>query len=396
MTAKKMKYVIAFVALIALGVSTNFFLRDVNQTEASEEAPSGAPQAMPVDVVEVTPEQIRIWQNFSGHVVAVDQAEIRPQVSGRITEVRFEDGQHVAKGDVLIVIDPRPYEANLSQAKASLEAAETQAALAEKEYQRAKKLINTDAISQSTLDERENNRKATKAQVEGAKAALERAEIDLDYAYVKAPISGKISRAEVTEGNLVQAGPSAPLLTSVVSDENVYVDFEVDERTYISSVQAMPKAGDKKIPVRIALLGNAREYQGVIHSFDNRIDRASGTIRARAVFSNEDGFLLPGMSVSVQMGGSDAERILLTERAIGTDQDRKFVFTVNGDKVAKYREVKIGESVQGKRIILSGLQPGEKVISEGLARIRPGMPVMPKDQLSAQSQNENATPAKEE
>ena len=389
MTAKKTKYAIAALAILAVGLGTTFMFTGAGHTESSEEgAQQSAPQAMPVEVVEVAPEKMRIWKSFSGHVVAVDQAEIRPQVSGRITEVRFEDGQHVQKGDVLIVIDPRPYEASLNQAKAAYEAAETQAALADKEYQRAKKLISSDAISQSTLDARENNRKSTIADVQGAKAALERAEIDLDYAFVKAPISGKISRAEVTEGNLVQAGPSAPLLTSVVSDEKVYVDFEVDERTYISSVQAMPKSADKKIPVRIELLGNAQQYEGVIHSFDNRIDRASGTIRARAIFDNEDGLLLPGMSVSVNMGGSDEERILLTERAIGTDQDRKFVFTVNGDKVAKYREVKIGESIKGRRVILSGLETGEKVISEGLALIRPGMPVTPK---MPQSSSEGAT-----
>ena len=386
MTAKKTKYTIAALAILAVGVGSTFMFTGAGHTEASEEgAQQSAPQAMPVEVVEVAPEKMRIWKSFSGHVVAVDQAEIRPQVSGRITEVRFEDGQHVQKGDVLIVIDPRPYEASLNQAKAAYEAAETQAALADKEYQRAKKLISSDAISQSTLDARENNRKSTIADVQGAKAALERAEIDLDYAFVKAPISGKISRAEVTEGNLVQAGPSAPLLTSVVSDEKVYVDFEVDERTYISSVQAMPKFADKKIPVRIELLGNAQQYEGVIHSFDNRIDRASGTIRARAIFDNEDGLLLPGMSVSVNMGGSDEERILLTERAIGTDQDRKFVFTVNGDKVAKYREVKIGESIKGRRVILSGLETGEKVISEGLALIRPGMPVTPKMPQSSET-----------
>ena len=378
MTAKKKKYTIAALAILAVGVGTTFMFTGASHTEASEEGAQSAPQAMPVDVVEVAPEKMRIWKSFSGNIVAVDQAEIRPQVSGRITEVRFEDGQYVKKDDILIVIDPRPYQANLNQAKAALEAAQTQASLAEKEYQRAKKLIHTDAISQSTLDARENDKKATMASVQGAKAALERAEIDLDYAFVKAPISGKISRAEVTEGNLVQAGPSAPLLTSVVSDEKVYVDFEVDERTYINSVQAQPKASDKKIPVRIELLGNARQYEGVIHSFDNRIDRASGTIRARAIFENKDGLLLPGMSVSVNMGGADEERILITERAIGTDQDRKFVFTVNGDKVAKYREVKIGESIKGRRVILSGLEAGEKVISEGLALIRPGMPVMPK------------------
>ena len=222
MTAKKTKYTIAALAILAVGVGTTFMFTGASHTEASEEGAQSAPQAMPVDVVEVAPEKIRIWKSFSGNVVAVDQAEIRPQVSGRIIEVRFEDGQYVQKGDVLIVIDPRPYQASLNQAKATYEAAQTQAALAEKEYQRAKKLINSDAISQSTLDARENNRKSTIADAQGAKAALERAEIDLDYAFVKAPISGKVSRAEVTEGNLVQAGPGAPLLTSVVSDEKVY------------------------------------------------------------------------------------------------------------------------------------------------------------------------------
>jgi len=396
MTAKKTKYTIAAFAILAVGIGSTFFFTGASRTEASEEGAKSAPQAMPVDVVEIVPEQIRIWKSFSGHIVAVDQSEIRPQVSGRITEVRFEDGQHVKKDDVLVVIDPRPYEASLNQAKAALEALQTQAALAEKEYQRAKKLINSDAISQSTLDARSNERQSTNAQVQGAKAAVQSAEINLDYAYVKAPISGKVSRAEITEGNLVQAGPGAPLLTSVVSDEKVYVDFEVDERTYISSVQAMTEAAGKNIPVRIDLLGNQRQYEGVIHSFDNKIDRTSGTIRARAIFQNKDGLLLPGMSVSIKMGGSDAKRILLTERAIGTDQDRKFVFTVNGDKMAKYREVKIGESIKGRRVILSGLQAGERVISEGLALIRPGMPVMPKTKAASDAQNTETTPPKEE
>src|SRR5690606_32273721 len=160
-------------------------------------------QAMPVKGTVITPEAAQIWKNFSGHLVAVDHAEIRPQVSGRITEIRFRDGQHVEKGDKVLVIDPRPYEAALNQAKAAPAAAQTQSALAEKEYKRGVELVKTEAIPQRVLDERANNRQVAQAAIQGAKAAVERAQLDLDYAYVKAPIAGTVSRAEITEGNLV-------------------------------------------------------------------------------------------------------------------------------------------------------------------------------------------------
>ncbi len=380
----KHKYLLAATALISMGAAT-YMIPPIKSTNASEEAAAmAAPQAMPVEMKTIDLEKIQIWKSFSGNIVAVDQSEIRPQVSGIITEIKFEDGQYVEKGDVLIVIDPRPYEASLNQAKAVLEAAKTQAALAEKEYQRAKKLINSEAISQSLLDERSNNRQASAAEVQAAKAQVESAEINLDYAHIKAPISGKISRAEITEGNLVRAS-SAPLLTSIVSDEKVYVDFEIDERTYLDFVQKDSKTNTSDVPVTLELLNEKLGFSGTIHSFDNRIDRASGTIRARAIFDNKDGVLLPGMSVSVNMGsGTKKEQILLTERAIGTDQDRKFVFVVGEDGIAQYREVKIGARVQGKRVILSGLETGERVITEGLAKIRPGMPVMAKPDSTAQ------------
>lgn len=335
--------------------------------------------AMEVETATIEPQSIQLWKNFSGHLVAVDQAEIRPQVSGRINEIRFTDGQHVKKGDVLIVIDPRPFEANLNQARAALKAAQTQSDLAEKEYQRAVKLIDSDAISRSMLDERTNNRDTAAAAIQGARAAVESAKIDLDYAFVKAPIDGKISRAEITEGNLVQAGVNAPLLTSIVSDKKIYVDFEVDERTYISSVKNSGDEALAKIPVKLRLANTDAQYNGVVHSFDNRIDQASGTIRARAILDNEDGVLLPGMTATVLMGeNSSDKKILVTERAIGTDQDRKFVYVVDGDSKATYREVKLGESVDGQRVILSGLESGEQVITEGLVRIRPGAAVKPK------------------
>lgn len=360
----------------------------INETHVS--AADGPPQmqAMPVETETVKPSDVEIWKNFSGDVVAVDYAIIRPQISGRITELKFEDGQKVEKDDILVVIDPRPYEATLNQAKAALAAAKAAADLAEKEYQRAQSLIKTDAISQSLMDERLNNRQSAAAAVQAAEAAVQSAEINLDYAHVKAPISGKTSRAEITVGNLVQAGPNAPVLTSIVADERVYVDFEIDERTYIQSVRNGNPLADKKIPVRVQLASSDLEFEGLIQSFDNRIDSSSGTIRARAVFDNTDRLMLPGMAVNVLMGASgDEQKILVSERAIGTDQDRKFVYVIDNGTAA-YREIKIGDSANGRRVVLSGLEEGETVIVEGIVRIRPGMPVTPKPANEAKAMTE--------
>lgn len=350
---------------------------NASQEESTTDAP---PPATPVQTNIAHPEAIQIWKHFSGNAVAVDQAEIRPQVDGRIVELRFENGQYVNEGDVLIVIDPRPFAAELARAEADLETAKVQVILAEKEYERAKGLINTPAISQSLLDTRINDLGVAKASVTAAQAVVDRARIDLDYAHIKAPISGKMSRAEITVGNLVQSGPNAPLLTSIVSDEKIYIDFEVDERTYLSFIrEGCNKLTGARVPVKIQLPAGNIEYEGYVHDFDNRIDVSSGTIRARAIFDNPQKLLLPGLTVSVLMGSpSQQSEILVTERAIGTDQDRKFVYVIDGESKASYREVTLGESVDGKRIILSGLEEGDVVITEGLARIRPGMLVTPK------------------
>lgn len=347
---------------------------------AAEEAPAeGMPPAMPVDTAVIKSEPVQVWSKFSGHIVAVDQAELRPQISGRITEIKFKDGQYVQKDEVLMVIDPRPYEAALSQAKAALSMAETKVDLAQKEYGRSKKLVKTSAVSESVVDERASAQKSGEAAVQEAKALVDMAQINLDYAFVKAPIAGKISRAEITVGNLVQAGPGAPLLTSIVADEKVYVDFEVDDQTYIECSRGKTLEDIANIPVRVKLVGDETYYKGSIHSFDNRIDPSSGTIRARAIFDNTSKALLPGMSVSVEVGKPGGEaRMVVSERAIGTDQDRKFVYVIDDKGFSSYREIKIGESVDGKRIVLSGLKPDETVITEGIMRIRPGMPVTPK------------------
>lgn len=380
----KSTLVIATIALLST-VSIGAYYATEGAT-AAEGAVQMAPQAMPVTVSVISPAKTDLWKKFSGHVVAVDKSDIRPQVGGRITEILFKDGQYVEKGDTLLIIDPRPYEASLAQAEAELASAQTQADLADKEYIRAKSLISTDAISQSLFDQRNNARISANAAVKAAQAKVTAAKLDLDYAHVKAPISGKVSRAEITVGNLVQPGANAPLLTSIVSDGDVYVDFEVDEKTYIHSVQTSASDTQHEIPVRLNLGGSAQNYEGHVNSFDNKIDPASGTIRARAIFANEEKTLLPGMSVSVEMGEkNDDAVILLSELALGTDQDRKFVYVVGEDNLAKYREVKIGESIDGQRVILSGLQAGDKVISKGISRIRPDTLVSVSDEKQAAS-----------
>ena len=348
---------------------------------AVQAAPVPAPQAVPVSVVEVRSEPVRLWSEFTGRLSAIDWVELRPQVSGTITEVRFEDGQRVAKGDVLVVIDPRPYAAAVAEAKADLAAARHTLELAEKQRVRAERLVKKGHVSQSVLDERISDHTVAISQVESAKAKLEQAEIDLDYAYVKAPISGRLSRAEITEGNLVEAGPNAPILTSIVATDAIYADFEVDERTYLRHMHGVAKAGEaaSALPVELTIdAGELRSYSGRIHSFDNQIDPATGTIRARAIFSNEDGSLLPGIFAEVRLGGPTVEEVvLLNPGAVGTDQDRKFVYLVDENDQVVYREVSLGASVDGKRVITHGLAVGERVIVGGLMKVRPGLTVAP-------------------
>ncbi len=345
-------------------------------------APAPAPQAVPVTVMVVQTKPIRLWTEFSGRLSAIDWVELRPQVSGTIKEIRFEDGQMAAKGDVLVVIDPRPYKAAVAEAKAELNMARHTLDLAKKQRARAKPLVAKGHVSQSVMDERIKDHTVAISQVNSAKAKLEQTEIALDYAYVKAPISGRLSRAEITEGNLVEAGPNAPVLTSIVATEGIYADFDVDERTYLRHMHAVAKAGGAVSTLPVELTINAAElrtYRGHIQSFDNQIDSATGTIRARAIFSNEDGSLLPGIFAEVRLGSPEVEEVvLLGAGAVGTDQDRKFVYVVDeADKVV-YREVSLGASIGGERVITRGLETGERVVIGGLIKVRPGMSVAPR------------------
>ncbi len=344
-------------------------------------APAQVPQAIPVPVMSVATVPVRLWSEHSGRLAAIDSVELRPQVSGTIHDIRFEDGQMVTKGDVLVVIDPRPYEAAVAEAKAELEAAKHNVDYAIKQRDRAERLVGKGHISRSVLDERINDHTVAISRVSSAEAQLELAQIDLDYAYVKAPISGRLSRAEITVGNLVEAGPNAPILTTIVATQGIYADFDVDERTYLRHRQSVASAGQDPsvLPVELTIdAGQPQVYRGHIHSFDNRIDAATGTIRARAIFANDDGSLLPGMFAAIRLGAPEAQEVVLLDaKEIGTDQDRKFVYVVDAESRVAYREVTLGATVEGKRVITSGLEVGEQIILGGLMKVRPGLPVAP-------------------
>jgi multidrug efflux system membrane fusion protein len=342
-------------------------------------AAQNAPQAVPVGVTRVEPHDVQLWSQFSGRLNAVDYAEIRPEVGGRITEVRFKDGQIVKAGQVLLVIDPRPYEAALAKARADLASARANAALAKTELERGNGLIKANAIARSMYDQRVNAHQVAIANVAVAEAAVHQAEVDVDHAYVKAPISGRISRPELTVGNLVQTAPNAPLLASIVSNDGIYADFDVDEQTYLNTVHARAEtaADEQQLPVEMTVQGaEGHAYKGMVYSFDNKIDTGSGTIRARAKFANADGSLVPGMFVSVRLGAGDHRHaITVPERAIVADLNKKFVYIVGKGQKAEMREVQLGAANDGERVVLSGLKTGDQVIVDGVQHIAMGAPV---------------------
>lgn len=324
----------------------------------------GAP---PVGVAEVIEREVQPWYEFSGRLVAVDSAEIRPRVSGTIEKVHFQEGQIVKKGDPLFTIDQRPY-------RAALQSAEARATWADSELARAKSLLADKAIPQRDFDQRKNA-------ADVAKADLIRARLDMDYSIINAPIDGRVSRAEITTGNLVDSGGNAPVLTRIVSDKPIYADFDIDEKIYLQYLRTVGSDMEKlkTISVYLGLSGeDGAPHEGRVQSFDNQLDTRSGTLRVRAVFANEDGKLIPGLFARLKLAGAEkAKTILITDRAVGTDQNKKFALVVGADGKVQYREIKLGASADGLRIVESGLAAGDKIVVDGLQRARPGMPVSP-------------------
>lgn len=333
-----------------------------------------APPPQVVEVTEVTRRQVTDWDSFTGRFEAVGRVALRPRVSGYVERVSFEEGALVEKGQVLFRIDARPYQARLNRARAELERAEAQHSLAGRELDRAEQLLRSRAISQEEHDQLVSNRSQAAANLEAARAAVESAALDVDFTRVVAPIAGRVSRAEITVGNYVTAGQS--LLTTVVSVDPIHVVFEGNEQTYLRYVAS--GGGDGRV-VRVGL-ANERDFphHGRLDFIDNALDPATGTIRARAVLANPDGRFAPGLFARVQVrGGEPRASTLVAPRAIGTDQDRKYVYVVDAQDTVQYRRVELGELVDGQRVVKSGLQPGERVITAGLARVQPGAVVTP-------------------
>lgn len=351
-----------------------------------------APTGIAVAVKRLQPQNVSPFAEFSSRVSAVDYAEIRPQVSGRITEVRFHDGQHVSAGDVLFVIDPRPYQAALDQAKAQLAHDQALLAEAQMDLKRYQALVNQRSIASQTAQDQVYIVQQDQGTVQLDQANVTTAQLNLEHAYVDAPISGRVSRAEITLGNFV-GSPTAPppVLTSIVSDNGVYADFEVDQQTYLNNVRnyGQSQAEQQKIAVDVVIRGSQeRVYRGHIYSFDNRIDTGSGTIRARARFDNVDGGLIPGMFVSVRMGnGAIDDALTVPESAIGNDQSKRFVFVVGDDNKAEYRSITLGPQVDGSRVVLSGLKAGDRIILDHLQRLAPGTLVAPQAERSRTASN---------
>jgi len=347
-------------------------------TQEPKTALHAALPAMPVSVAQVLERDIQHWNEYAGYLVAAEQVEIRPRVAGSLERIHFTSGAFVKKGDPLFTLDQRPFQAELARAQGAFASAKAQVQHSANEYARAKKLIQDKVISESEFDSRRNAFDVNTALLESAKAVLETATINLDHTLITSPITGRISRAEITLGNLVQ--PGDPLLATVVSDSPIYVDFDMDERTflkYLAENQTKNKSV-QDIPVKMVLASeNGPIYSGYIESFDNHLNSKTGTIRVRAIFKNEQGRLLPGLFARIKLGNPQMSSvILITDRAIGTDQDKKYVLVIEDSHKVAYREIKLGATFEGLRIVKEGLHPGEKIVVNGLQRARPGMDIV--------------------
>ncbi len=346
-----------------------------NQQQAE---PAAAPPPPVAEVITLTPQSVRIWTNFSGRLSAVDTAEIKPLVGGELQQVLFDDGQVVEKNELLFVIDPRPYQAALRRAEAQLVSAKSRAKLAKDELERSERLVKNKLVSESVFDAARNEYQVASAAINEAESAVSQAKLNLDYCYIRAPFAGRVSRAELTVGNIIETTPSASVLTTLVANNRLYAEFDVDEQTYIKFVRNSQR--DQQLPVEMTLAADESVvYQGKLHSFDNQLDVSSGTIRARAIFENTDGALTPGMYANVQLGAADEQQTLLVpERAISTNQDKKFVYVINAENKATYREVVLGGHHNDQRLVKNGLNAGELVVVNGISHIRPDTVVTPK------------------
>jgi RND family efflux transporter MFP subunit len=355
-------------------------LASCGRTQA--EAGPGGYGPPPVSVAQVSQREVQPFDEFTGRLEATETVEIRPRVSGTLTQVHFREGQTVQRGELLFTIDPRPFAAEAARAQAQLAAARNQAQLAAAELDRIGKLVEMKAVSSQEADQLAAGQRNADANVKAAEAALASAQLNLEFARIRAPITGRISRANVTAGNLVALGES--VLTTIVSQDRVYAYFDASEQTYLRYVRAAregtrPSSREVRNPVQMGLANEQGfPHQGVIDFVDNRLNPATGSMRGRAVFDNRDGQFTPGLFARLRLVASGKVNVVMVpDRAIGTDQDKRFVLVVDEKNVAQFRPVKPGVLIDGMRAIDNGLKGGELIVVNGLQRVQPGTPVTP-------------------
>ncbi|CAM0554184.1 efflux RND transporter periplasmic adaptor subunit [Vreelandella titanicae] len=343
----------------------------------SEEAASASPPPPPeVEVAEVTAQPVVLSESFTGRVEAAETVELRSRVSGYIQEVAFEEGELVEQGDLLFLIDPRPYQARVNAAQADLAQARSQQAQAGSEAERARVLLGRQAISQEVHDQRQSALSNSRAMVDAAEAALQTAELDLEYTRITAPVSGRVGRAMVTRGNLANADQS--LLTTLVTIDPIHVYFEADEQAAFASQTLL--TGDASNSLNIELGGDPqRQYKGTLDFIDNRLNPNTGTLQFRAVLDNPDGRIRPGEFARVEMPVARLDQALLVDgKAVLTDQDRRYVYVVDENNLAQRRQVDTGRRVDERTVISEGLAAGDRVIVNGVQKVfMPGMEVSP-------------------
>lgn len=384
-TSRRRGTIAAATALTALAaiVAGAFGL---SSSPAEANGPAAAPLATPVSVATVVASEVAASHEFSGRLEAIERIEVRSRAAGTVQAVHFREGALVKQGDLLFSIDAAPYAAEVERAEAQAMAARSRLAHAKSEHERSQRLWDERAIAQREFDERTNGLREAEANLRAAEAALQSAKLNLGYTQVRAPIAGRIGRIEINAGNLVAAGPGAPVLTTLVSVSPIYASFDADEQVIVRALKDLPGGASARAQIeRIAVqMGTAATtqlpFEGRLQLVDNQVDTRSGTIRVRAVFDNKDGSLIPGQFARLRMGEAKAgSALLINERAVGTDQDKRYVMVVGADSKAVWREVKLGASVNGLRVVSDGLKAGERIVVNGLQRVRPGMTLAPRE-----------------
>jgi len=351
-------------------------------SKADAHASNSAPQAIPVAVATVQSSNVTIWNEFSGRLEAVDRVDIRSRVAGTIQAVHFREGALVKKGDLLFTIDQGPYIAAVNNAEGQVASAQAQVVYTRADFERSKELIAQHAIAQRDMDASLNAKNAAEASLRSAQAQLDSAKLNLGYTEVRAPVNGRVGKIEITVGNAVLIDNISPVLTTLVSVNPVYASFDADERIVTEALSEIPANSPSalaQIPIQMGTSASSdTPFLGHLQLVDNQVDTHSGTVRVRAVFDNPEGRLIPGQFARIRMGQAKTQdALLINERAVGTDQSKKFVFVVGSDNKAQYREVTLGATVNGLRVVTAGLKAGERIVVNGTQRVQPGALIAP-------------------